>query len=105
EALSNRIHGLELAIDIIGSTEKVELPVKRTPPKNTTALVRSKIAVIRAVLAASRRSGLSVSGVVEAAKAQGVSLKKTSVGSVLSRMKHKGEVTHIDGRYHLIGQN
>ncbi len=90
--LQNKIRGLELAIDLIN--DQADRTASFSGPR---AIGTS--AVIREILVEAGSAGITPQMAIERAAARGETLNKTSVSSLLSRMKRDGEVVYVARRY------
>ncbi len=94
EALQNKIGGLDLAIELLNAgTRKRE----GAPPARSRGISET----IRTLLKEAGDGGLTVQRTVELAAEHGQTINRTSVSSLLSRMKRDGEVVYRRKRYAL----
>ena len=90
EALRNRLSGLDLAIQLITQGENDGTERERGHGITSTIL---------RLLTDAGAAGISAEGAVEAAARQGIELNRSSVSSLLSRLKRAGTVVYADKRY------
>lgn len=93
EALQNKIRGLDLAIELLSSVA--------TTRSTTIPRARGISDTIRSLLREAGAAGLTVQRTVELATEGGQPVNKTSVSSLLSRMKRDGEVVYKGKKYFL----
>lgn len=94
EALQNQLKGLEMAITAMNGDEKTQADtaVSRPRAKNVKETVLTLVQNAGA-------DGITVNGVLDAAKDSGVYLERGTVSSLLSRMKRESVLDMNDGRY------
>jgi hypothetical protein len=94
DALENKIRGLDLAIELLnaGARPQESLPSQRGRGISET---------IRTLLKEAGDEGLTVQQTIELAAQRGQDVNKTSVSSLLSRMKRAGEVAYRRKKYSL----
>lgn len=90
--LQNKIRGLELAIELVNGQVDRAAGSHRSRSAGTTA-------ALRGMLVEAGSTGITPQIAVERAAARGEALNKTSVSSLLSRMKRDGEVNYRNRHY------
>jgi hypothetical protein len=94
EALQNKIRGLDLAIELLNAGART---LDNAPAQRGRGISET----IRTLLSEAGDDGLTVQQTIELAAERGQDVNKTSVSSLLSRMKRAGEVTYRRKRYAL----
>ena len=95
EALRNKLSGLDLAIQLI-TTGEGGMPERRLPEIER----RQGIAdTVQRLLTEAGTQGLNAEEAVETAAREGIDLNRSSVSSLLSRLKKAGSVVYVGKRY------
>ncbi len=114
EALRNKISGLDLAIQLITQDEQPDLAALPRPdvmalPRLVARVERGErgagiTTTIHRLLVAAGPTGINAEEAVELAAREGITLNRSSVSSLLSRMKRAGDLAYVDKKYVLVDQ-
>jgi hypothetical protein len=95
EALRNKVAGLEMAMALLSGDSTTDEKGKKNSGKiNVTATLLD-------LLKQAGTTGLNAQTAVEIAQARGIELEKSSVSSLLSRLKREGTLVYDGERYRL----
>ena len=96
EALRNQVAGLELAIALLSEEE----PTQRRPVEAASGGESDNVSdLLRVLLQDAGARGINARLAVELAARRGVDLNRSSVSSLLSRMKRDGKLSYQSKRY------
>lgn len=103
EALRNKISGLDLAIQLITQVD----PPADAPTERAERMERIDrgdrgagiTTTIQRLLVAAGATGINAEEAVEIAAREGITLNRSSVSSLLSRMKRAGDLAYVDKKY------
>jgi len=97
EALRNKISGLDLAIQLITQVDRpAAIPTERMERSDRGAGITT---TIQRLLVAAGDTGINAEEAVEIAAREGIALNRSSVSSLLSRMKRAGDIAYVDKKY------
>jgi hypothetical protein len=97
EALKNKISGLDLAIQLITQADRpAAAPAERLERSDRGAGITT---TIQRLLVAAGDTGINAEEAVEIAAREGIALNRSSVSSLLSRMKRAGDIEYVDKKY------
>lgn len=97
EALRNKISGLDLAIQLITQVDRpAAVPTERMERSDRGAGITT---TIQRLLVAAGDTGINAEEAVEIAAREGIALNRSSVSSLLSRMKRAGDIAYVDKKY------
>lgn len=97
EALRNKISGLDLAIQLITQADRpAAVPTERMERSDRGAGITT---TIQRLLVAAGDTGINAEEAVEIAAREGIALNRSSVSSLLSRMKRAGDIAYVDKKY------
>ena len=98
EALQNQLKGLELAIGLMNGEEAAV-----ATPTAVRSRARNVKETVLTLVENAGEEGITVNGVLDAAKNNGIHLERGTVSSLLSRMRRENVLDMSDGKYFVPG--